>query len=410
MKCRFCGHEISEIVIDLVNAPPSNAYLREEQLIEPEVYYPLKLMVCNNCWLVQVDEYASSKEIFDDDYLYFSSYSSSWVEHAREYVEMIIDRLSLSSESKVMEVASNDGYLLQFFVKAKIPCIGIEPSISTISAAAEKGVESIPEFFGTALAKRIVAERGPQDLIIGNNVLAHVPDINDFVEGLKICLCPDGTITLEFPHLLNILRYNQFDTIYHEHYSYFSLGTVQEIFSAHGLKIYDVEKLSTHGGSLRIYACHDYNSSKVISQNLGKILSEEDDYGLKSKEVYSSFCRNVEKIREDFLLFLLNARKEGKTVVGYGAAAKGNTLLNYCGIKGNLMIRGVADASPHKQGRYLPGSHIPVISPALIKTIKPDYLVILPWNLKDEIISQNEFIREWGGKFVTVIPVLEIIN
>ncbi|MCZ0860942.1 class I SAM-dependent methyltransferase [Methanocorpusculum sp. MG] len=407
MKCRFCGREIKETVIDLVNAPPSNAYLREEQLNDSEIYYPLKIMVCEHCWLVQVDEYASSADIFDDDYLYFSSYSSSWVEHARKYVEMIIPRLSLSSNSKVMEIASNDGYLLQFFVKSQIPCVGVEPSTSTIQEAAEKGVESIPEFFGTQLAKWIVDTRGKQNLIIGNNVLAHVPDINDFVEGLQISLARDGTITMEFPHLLNLLKYVQFDTIYHEHYSYLSLLSVQQIFSAHGLKIYDVEELPTHGGSLRIYACHK-SDDKPISSSVPSVLQSEIDYGLNTLDVYVTFRKQVENIRNDFLEFLIRLKKEKKCVVGYGAAAKGNTLFNYCGIKGNQMIYAVADASPHKQGRYLPGSHIPIISPEAIKNIKPDYLIIIPWNIKQEIMNQNAYIREWGGKFVTIIPRIEI--
>ncbi|MFA6336328.1 MAG: class I SAM-dependent methyltransferase [Bacteroidales bacterium] len=407
MKCRFCGNEIKDVVLDLVNAPPSNAYLREEQLNEPETFYPLKIMVCKHCWLVQVDEYASSADIFDDDYLYFSSYSTSWVEHARKYVDMITDRLSLSKKSHVMEIASNDGYLLQFFVKRGIPCVGVEPSTSTIPAAKEKGVESIPEFFGEKLADQIITEREKQDLIIGNNVLAHVPDINDFVEGLKIVLSTSGTITMEFPHLLNLLRLNQFDTIYHEHYSYLSLGSVQRVFAAHDLTIYDVDELPTHGGSLRIYACHD-NAGFSVAKSVSDILEIEHKFGLETLNAYSNFQERVEKIRLDFLSFLLQAQKEGKTVAGYGAAAKGNTLLNYCGVKGKEMIKVVADASPHKQGRFLPGSHIPVVSPEKIKELKPDYLIIFPWNLKEEIMQQNAFIRAWGGKFVTAIPELEI--
>ena len=407
MKCRFCGRELNEVFLDLVNAPPSNAYLKEEQLNEPEKYFPLKIMVCENCKLVQVDEYASSAEIFDDDYLYFSSYSSSWVEHAKKYVEMITQRLKLSNKSNVMEIASNDGYLLQFFVKKGIPCVGVEPSTSTIPAASEKGVESIPVFFGTKTASEIVDERGKFDLVLGNNVLAHVPDINDFVEGLNIVLADNGTITMEFPHLLNLIKLTQFDTIYHEHYSYLSLTTVLSVFAAHGLKIYDVERLPTHGGSLRIYACHEH-SGYLIRSSVDEVISEENDFGLSSSVIYKQFQTRVELIRDNFLEFLLKARKEGKTVVGYGAAAKGNTLMNYCGIKGMGLIRAVADASPHKQGRYLPGSHIPIVSPDDIKQLKPDYLIIIPWNIKDEIIVQNSFIREWGGKFVTVIPNLEV--
>ncbi len=407
MICRFCGNELKEMVLDLVNAPPSNAYLKKEQLNKPEKYFPLKIMVCEHCWLVQVDEYASSAEIFNDDYLYFSSYSSSWVKHASQYVEMITKRLSLSEKSKVMEIASNDGYLLQFFVKKGIPCVGVEPSTSTIPAATEKGVESIPVFFGSKTASKIISDRGKQDLILGNNVLAHVPDINDFVEGLDIALKDDGTVTMEFPHLLNLLRLTQFDTIYHEHYSYLSLTTVKHIFSTHGLKIYDVEKLPTHGGSLRIYACHE-SAMFSINHSVNEIITEENAFGITSLDAYKSFQARTECIRDDFLCFLLKAKKDGKSVVGYGAAAKGNTLMNYCGIKGNDYIKAVFDASPYKQGRYLPGSHIPVISPEKIILLKPDYLIIIPWNIKEEIVAQNSFIREWGGKFVTVIPKLEV--
>lgn len=407
MKCRFCGKELNEVFLDLVNAPPSNAYLREDQLNEPEKYYPLKIMVCDNCRLVQVDEYASSLDIFDNDYLYFSSYSTSWVEHARQYVEMITQRLRLSDKSNVMEIASNDGYLLQFFVKKGIPCIGVEPSTSTIPVAAEKGVESIPVFFGSQSASDIVGKRGKFDLIIGNNVLAHVPNINDFADGLNIALADNGTITMEFPHLLNLIKQTQFDTIYHEHYSYLSLTLVKSLFHAHGLRIYDVEKLSTHGGSLRIYACHD-SSEYVTKSSVNEVISEESEFEISSYDVYKQFQNRVECIRDDFLEFLLKARKDGKTVAGYGAAAKGNTLINYCGIKGTGLIKAVADASPYKQGRYLPGSHIPIVSPDEIKQLKPDYLIIIPWNIKDEIIAQNSFIREWGGKFVIVIPKLEV--
>jgi len=409
MKCRFCGNEVTDVVLDLVNAPPSNAYLKNEQLNKSETFYPLKVMVCPHCWFVQIDEHASCADIFNDDYLYFSSYSSSWVEHARKYVDMITHNLSLTKQSHVMEIASNDGYLLQFFVKKDIPCIGIEPSISTVLAAKQKGVESIPEFFGEKLALDIVSTREKQDLIIGNNVLAHVPDINDFVSGLKIALSSYGTITMEFPHLLNLLKFNQFDTIYHEHYSYLSLLSVQKIFMAHDLIIYDVEELPTHGGSLRIYACHR-DAGFGVTTAVSNILNQELEFGLATLTAYSNFQENVERIRRKFLLFLLKTQKEGKVVVGYGAAAKGNTLLNYCGIKGNQIIKTVTDASPHKQGRFLPGSHIPISSPDIIKTLKPDFLIIFPWNLKDEIIEQNKYIRDWGGKFVTVIPNLEVID
>ena len=407
MKCRFCGNKMSEVMLDLVNAPPSNSYLTEEQLNLSEIYYPLKVMVCNHCWLAQTDEYASCVDIFDDDYLYFSSYSKSWVEHARQYVDMITNRLSLTKHSKVMEVASNDGYLLQFFVKKGIPCIGIEPSTSTHGEALKRGVESIPVFFGEKTASKIVSERGKQNLIIGNNVLAHVPDINDFVEGLRVALHPLGTITLEFPHLLNLLRYNQFDTIYHEHYSYLSLFTVKKILSEHRLNIYDAEELKTHGGSLRIYVCHASNNTPVTN-NVARILEEENIFGISTIETYNDFQIRVDNIKNEFISFLTDAQKNRKIVVGYGAAAKGNTLLNYCGIKGPSLIKFIADLSPYKQGRFLPGSHIPIVPPSKITDTKPDYVIIFPWNIKEEIIAQNEFIREWGGKFVTVIPTLEI--
>lgn len=409
MRCRFCGHTLEKVFIDLVNAPPSNSYLTKEQLNEPEVYFPLKVLFCEHCWLVQIDEYKKSDEIFNENYAYFSSYSRSWVKHAEDYVEMICERLSLSNSSKVMEIASNDGYLLQFFVKKGIPCLGVEPSAGTAKAAEEKGVESIVDFFGSELAVRIAKERGKQDLIIGNNVLAHVPDINDFVEGLTIVLSDTGTITMEFPHLLRLIQFNQFDTIYHEHFSYLSLYTAEKIFLAHDLKIYDVEELPTHGGSLRIYACHANDDSHNVNSKVESIKRLEREFGLLDCKVYDSFQKKADTIKNSFLSFLIEQKKDGKKIAAYGAAAKGNTLLNYCGIKGTDLINYVVDASPHKQGKYLPGSHIPIVGEQRVSDDKPDFIVILPWNIKEEIVEQLSYVKEWCSRFVIPIPKLEIL-
>jgi 2-polyprenyl-3-methyl-5-hydroxy-6-metoxy-1,4-benzoquinol methylase len=410
MKCRFCGNVLERVLIDMINAPPSNAYLTIERLNEEEAYYPLKVLVCENCWLVQVDEYKSSDEIFCKDYAYFSSYSKSWVKHAEDYVEMICKRLSLCNSSKVMEIASNDGYLLQFFVSKGIPCFGVEPSEDTAKAAEEKGVESVMEFFGLDLATRIVEERGKQDLIIGNNVLAHVPDINDFVEGLKTALSDIGIITMEFPHLLKLIQFIQFDTIYHEHFSYLSLNTIEQIFLRHGIKICDVEELPTHGGSLRIYACHQENELYRVTAAVESLKQKEINFGLMESETYSFFQIKADNVKHSFITYLLEQKRIGKRIAAYGAAAKGNTLLNYCGIKGTDLIEFVVDASPHKQGKFLPGSHIPVVSEQIILEKKPDIIVILPWNLKDEIINQLSYIRDWGAEFVIPVPTLEVLR
>jgi len=408
MKCRFCGTEVDCVFVDLVNAPASNSLLNAADLNSPETFYPLKVMVCENCWLAQIEEYKKSGEIFSNDYVYYSSYSSTWVQHAKAYVKMISERLGLTPSSRVLEIASNDGYLLQFFVEKKIPCLGVEPSAGTAQAAQEKGVPSLVEFFGKISAEKIVAEHGRQNLVIGNNVLAHVPDINDFVAGLAIVLAEDGTITMEFPHLLRLIQQVQFDTIYHEHYSYLSLLTVQSIFAAHGLQVYDVEKLPTHGGSLRIYACHEKNDQFRVSENVGDIINEEEMAGLFSRATYLNFQNQVNYLRDDFLLFLLKEKKEGKRVAAYGAAAKGNTFLNYCGIKGTDLISFVVDASPHKQGKYLPGSHISIVSGEIIREEKPDFVLLLPWNLKSELVDQLGYIREWGAQFVVAVPRLKI--
>ncbi|MFX4242246.1 class I SAM-dependent methyltransferase [Aliarcobacter butzleri] len=402
MNCRFCKTQLKDVFVDLVNSPASNSYLTKEQLDEPEIFYPLKIYVCNKCKLVQIDEYKKSNDIFDKDYAYFSSYSSSWLNHAKNYVEMIIKKLSLNNNSLVIEIASNDGYLLQYFKEKQIPCLGIEPTNNTAKIAREKGVEVIEEFFGSSLAQTLKKS----DLILGNNVLAHVPNINDFVKGLKIALKENGTITMEFPHLLKLIEENQFDTIYHEHFSYLSFYTVKQIFEAQGLKLYDVEKLSTHGGSLRIYATHLENGI-TISQNVENLLEEEKSFGLFDMQIYQDFQVKADKVKYDLLEFLLKVKKENEKVVAYGAAAKGNTLLNYAGIKNDL-IKFVVDKSPYKQGKYLPASHIQIVTEEKIIELKPDYILILPWNIKDEIMNQLQYTKEWNGKFVIAVPKLEI--
>jgi SAM-dependent methyltransferase len=386
-----------------VNAPASNSYLTKDQLNEPEIFYPLKIYVCQKCKLVQIDEYKKSNDIFDKDYAYFSSFSISWLVHAKNYVEKMINKLSLNGDSFVTEIASNDGYLLQYFQENNIPCVGIEPTSSTANVAKEKGIEVIEDFFGTKLAKTLKKS----DLILGNNVLAHVPDINDFVKGLKIALKDNGTITMEFPHLLNIIKENQFDTIYHEHFSYLSFYTVQQIFEAQGLKLYDVEKLTTHGGSLRIYATHLENKNKNILDNVTRLLNEEKEFGLVDMEIYKNFQEKANKVKYDLLEFLLQAKKGNKKVVAYGAAAKGNTLLNYAGIKNDL-IEFVVDKSPYKQGKYLPASHIPIVEEVEIVKSKPDYILILPWNIKYEVTEQLHYVKKWNCKFIVSVPKLEI--
>ena len=366
-------------------------------------FYPLKIFVCSECKLVQVDEYKKSDDIFDNDYAYFSSYSTSWLAHAKDYVESMTNRLSLDENSKVTEIASNDGYLLQFFQEKNIPCVGIEPTSNTAAIAREKGIDVIGDFFGSALAKTL----DKSDLILGKNVLAHVPDINDFVKGLKTALKPHGTVTMEFPHLLNLIKENQFDTIYHEHFSYLSFCTVQKIFINQGLKLYDVEKYPTHGGSIRIFATHQDNSIET-SPNVENMLKEEESFGLFDIEIYKGFQKKTDKVKNDLLDFLVQAKKENKTVVGYGAAAKGNTLLNYAGVKNDL-IDFVIDKSPYKQGKYLPASHIPILDEQALRQSKPAYVLILPWNLKDEVVDQLSYIKQWGGRFVVAVPSLNVL-
>ena len=406
MNCRFCQTPLRDICIDLGKQPPSNSFLKPEQLHTPEAVYPLMVYVCPECFLVQLPEHKSSKDIFNEEYVYFSSYSTSWVDHARRYVEMVTQRFGLDAQSQVVEIASNDGYLLQFFVQAGIPCLGVDPGVSLAVAAQEKGVETHVAFFGQSTAENLVQTRNKAHLIIGNNVLAHVPNINDFVEGLHTLLQPEGVITLEFPHLMRLVAGKQFDTIYHEHYSYLSLGTVKTIFKAHGLRLFDVDELPTHGGSLRIYACHE-DSIRATQASVEKLLATEIEQGMTKLSYYTQFARTAQQVRKALLAFLQEKQAAGKTVAAYGAAAKGNTLLNFCGV-GQDQIAFCVDASPHKQGLYMPGSHIPVLPPQALKERKPDYVLILPWNIQQEIRKQHNYIAQWGGLFVTPIPEVKI--
>jgi SAM-dependent methyltransferase len=409
MKCRFDGKEINHEFVDLGFSPPSNSFLTTAQLNEAEVYYPLKLYVSERSFLVQIDEYKSAEEIFSNDYVYFSSFSKSWLAHSKKYVETMISRFGYSKKSLVVEIASNDGYLLQYFVEKNIPVLGIEPTAGTAEAAAEKGVPSWVEFFGVSLAERMKSEGKQADLLLGNNVLAHVPDINDFVAGLKVALKPEGVITMEFPHLMKLIEFNQFDTIYHEHFSYLSFYAVNRIFSHHGLEMFDVEEIPTHGGSLRIYAKHEDCTSIPITPAVQALSEKESLAGIDKMEYYNGFQEKVNRVKNDFLKFLINAKSEGKKVAAYGAAAKGNTLLNYCGIKTDL-IDFVVDANPHKQNKFLPGSHISVVSEEILKQERPDYVVIFPWNIKEEIITQLSYINDWQGSFVVAIPNLQILK
>lgn len=408
MNCRFCKAPLEHIFIDLNNSPASNSFLTKEQLNEPEIFYPLKVYTCTNCFLVQVDEYKKSDAIFNKDYVYFSSYSKDWLTHSKNYVDKMIERFDFNSQSSITEIASNDGYLLQYFKEKNIPVLGIEPTANTAKVAMDKGIETVFDFFGVRLAKELAAKNRKADLLLGNNVLAHVPDIVDFVSGMKILLKVSGIITMEFPHLLQLINNNQFDTIYHEHFSYLSFYTVKKIFESVGLKLFDVEKLPTHGGSLRIYATHQDNNEQEITDKVQLLLDKEFSYGIDTIECYNGFTQKAFKAKIQLLEFLINQKKQNKKVAAYGAAAKGNTLLNYCGIKNDL-IDFVADANPNKQNKFLPASHIPVVDENEIKKVKPDYVLILPWNLKSEITTQLDYIKEWGGKFVIPIPEIEII-
>lgn len=371
-----------------------------------ESYYPLHVYICEECYLVQLPEYQSPENIFSD-YAYFSSYSESWLKHAKDYTNLMIGRFGFDSQSKVIEIASNDGYLLQYFRERGIPVLGIEPANNVAKAAQDAGIPTIVKFFGTQTAMDLDKEGKYADLLIGNNVLAHVPNINDFLKGVKIILKPDGVITMEFPHLLKLIDENQFDTIYHEHFSYFSFITAERIFTSHGLTIFDVDELPTHGGSLRVYACHSEDRSKSISQKVGDLKKREEAAGFSHLEHYLSFSEKVKETKRKILIFLIEAKKKGKSIAAYGAPAKGNTLLNYCGIRSDF-IDYTVDRSPHKQGHYLPGTHLPILSPDKIRETKPDFLVILPWNLKEEIMEQMSYISEWGGEFVVFIPEIKV--
>ncbi len=409
MRCRHCNNELQFEFIDLINSPASNSFLTKEQLNEPELFFPLKIYVCDKCFLVQVDEYKKSTDIFNHEYVYFSSYSTSWLAHCKKYADKMCERFSLNQNSLVMEIASNDGYMLQYFHEKGIPTLGIEPTKNTAEVAISKGINTIVDFFSTKFASESLNNKGiAPDLIAAKNVLAHVPDINDFVKGLKIALGKQGVITIEFPHLLKLVQECQFDTIYHEHFSYLSFYTVNKIFESYGLTMFDVEELPTHGGSLRIYAQHKDTGINTISDNVAKLLQKEKDAGLLDIQSYSDFKNRADIIRSHFNIFISEQNLKGKKVVAYGAAAKGNTFLNYCGTKTG-QINYCIDASPHKQNKYMPGSHIPVVSEDILKQDKPDYIIILPWNLRTEITEQLSYVREWGAKFVIAIPELTII-
>ncbi|QET05857.1 MULTISPECIES: class I SAM-dependent methyltransferase [Cupriavidus] len=401
-NCRACGAPLAHTMVDLGLSPVSNAFIKPEHIARGEMFYPLHAMVCDSCWLVQLRDATPAETHFHDDYVYFSSFSTSWLEHARRYVEAMTARFGLNRNSRVMEVASNDGYLLQYFQQAGVPCLGIEPSANTGEAARAKGIDSRELFFGERTARALCVEGWQVDLLLGNNVLAHVPDINDFVGGMPVVLKPEGVVTLEFPHLLRLLEQNQFDTLYHEHYSYLSLTALVPILARAGLRVFDIEHLPTHGGSLRLFACHN-GAKHSTSANVQACLDEELRGGLTSVERYTAFSEGVRRARIDLLAFLIDARRKGKRVAAYGAAAKGNTLLNYCGIDSDL-IEYVVDRNPAKQNKLLPGSRIPVLAPEAIDARRPDYLVILPWNIKDEVMEQMSGIRAWGGRFVVAIP------
>ncbi len=404
--CRFCGAALAHSFADLGMSPPSNSYIRPERADRMEPFYPLHAYVCSECFLVQLQAFQTPEEIFGD-YAYFSSYSDTWLEHCRDYTEQMIERFALSRASKVVEIASNDGYLLQYFVAKDIPVLGIEPATNVAKVARDKGIPTEVIFFGEHTA-RVLRDAGKSaDLLLGNNVLAHVPDLNDFVSGLRILLKPAGVVTMEFPHLLRLMEQNQFDTIYHEHFSYFSFLTVQKVFAAHGLELFDVEELGTHGGSLRIFARHR-EGPHLVMDKVRTLMAAERRAGLDSLQAYTIFAEQVQATKRKLLRFLIDAKQEGKSIVGYGAPAKGNTLLNYCGVR-NDFIDYTVDRSPHKQGCLLPGTRIPVYAPERVRKTRPDFLLILPWNLKDEIIEQMSFVREWGGRFVVPIPEVKVI-
>lgn len=407
MKCRHCHTELTLPFIDLGAAPPSNAYRTLHHLTTPEKHYPLRVLVCTTCWLVQTEDYADADELFSADYAYFSSFSSSWLAHAEYYVDTMVERFTLTTGAHIVEVAANDGYLLRYVKDRGIPCLGIEPTTSTATAARAKGIAIVEDFFGVTLAHSLVEQGKAADLTVANNVLAHVPDINDFVTGFAVLLKPTGVATFEFPHLLRLVADNQFDTIYHEHYSYLSLTAVQRIFADNGLCVFDVEQLTTHGGSLRVYAQRSDTGEQTISPNVAQLLTIEAEAGMTTPVFYSSFQTQADRVKNDFLHFLITAKRAGKSVVGYGAAAKGNTLLNYAGVRPDLLAY-VVDRNPAKQHKFLPASRIPIVDETQLQQTQPDYIVILPWNLRDEIMEQLAYIRDWGGQFVTAVPYLTV--
>lgn len=409
LKCRACETNLGEPFLSLGNSPLSNAYLSKDGLHRMEPYYPLEVYVCEKCYLVQLEEFETTKNIFSSDYAYFSSFSESWLKHCRNFTEMMIKRFGFDRNSFVVEIASNDGYLLQYFKQHGIPVLGIEPASNTAEVAIKKGISTDITFFDTSYAQKMMMAGKRADLIIGNNVLAHNPNLNDFVEGLKLALKSNGVITMEFPHLLKQIEGNQFDTIYHEHFSYFSFYSAQKLFASHNLELFDVEEIPTHGGSLRIFARHKDDTSRGITNNIRYLLKKEEAAGIFDINTYYDFSEKVKLTKRKLLQFLIQAKNEGKKTVGYGAPAKGNTLLNYCGIRTDFLDYTV-DLSPHKQNKYLPGTHIPIKHPDKIKEDKPDYILILPWNIKDEIMEQMNFIREWGGKFVIPIPEVVVLE
>ena len=407
MNCRHCNSTLDLTLIDLGSAPPSNAYLTSLTLRRPEKWFPLKVLVCQSCWLVQAEAYSRAAELFNDEYAYFSSFSDLWLHHARKYVETMVGRFGLGPESHVVEIASNDGYLLQYFMQRSIPCLGIEPTASTAAAARQKGLETLEEFYSARLAARLASQGRQADLIVANNVLAHVPDINDFVRGFAILLKPQGVATFEFPHLMQLIGQNQFDTIYHEHFSYLSFSAVDHIFRQNGLAVFDVEELGTHGGSLRVFAQRTDSGRRAVGPAVADLLHREELAGMRRAAYYEGFQEQANRVKWDFLAFLIKARCEGKKVGAYGAAAKGNTLMNFAGVRPDLLPY-VVDKNPAKQGKFMPGSRIPIVDETRIRDEKPDFVVIFPWNIKDEIMKQLTYVREWGGRFVTAVPKLTV--
>jgi SAM-dependent methyltransferase len=405
--CRFCAAPVDHIFADLGMSPLANSYLTPQQANAMEPFYPLRAFVCSECFLVQLEEFETADHIFSE-YAYFSSYSTTWLEHSRRYVEKVVERFGISDRSHVVELASNDGYLLQFFHERQVPVLGIEPAANVAKVALQKGIPTLVEFFGRETANSLVPDSAA-DLLIGNNVLAHVPDLNDFVGGMKILLKPGGVITMEFPHLMSLVRDNQFDTIYHEHFSYFSFLTVRRVFAEHGLRLFDVEELPTHGGSLRIYGAHAEDTGKPETERAAELEERERSAGYENVATYSAYARQVEEEKREILSFLIELKRRGLSIAGYGAPAKGNTLLNFCGV-GTDFIDYTVDLNPHKQGHLLPGSHIPIRAPEALRDTKPDVVLILPWNLREEIIEQHAYVREWGGKFAARAPEMQLLD